>query len=149
MTDNPQSNEDTNSRRKCGEAANVKLSLCSLRRLWGCGGMAARTSIGTSWKWVVSFTSRPALSRIKSHQCPVKKRRGVGTHSLTGHHGNGETSLASVLGLTARGLVTTLTELPRLPHQRKNASTDFTQSLKSAPGMRYKQASDTSCQRNW
>jgi len=78
----------------------VKLSLRSLRRLWGCGGMAARINIGISWKWVVSFTSRPALSRIKSHQCPMNKRRGVWTHSLTGHHGNGETSLAPVRNRT-------------------------------------------------
>jgi len=102
---------------------------------------------------MVSFMSRPALSRIMSHQCPLNKRRGVRTHSLTRHHGNGETSPASDRNQTplrahCRGLVTTHTELSHIPHQRKNASIDFTQSLKSAPGTQHKQTKDTGCQRN-
>jgi hypothetical protein len=67
-----------------GKAANVKLSLRSPRRLWGCWGMAARINFATSWRRVVSFTSRPTLPRIKSHRCPLNKGRGVGIHSLTG-----------------------------------------------------------------
>jgi hypothetical protein len=77
------------------KVANVKMSLRSPRRLWGCWSMAAGINFATSWRRVVSFTSRPTLPRIKSHRCPLNKSRGVGIHSLTGQHGKGETILAS------------------------------------------------------
>jgi hypothetical protein len=61
----------------------VKLSLCSTNYalyhegVWGSGCVYPHfLDFGTSWRWVVSFTSRPLYPPVKSSRYPLDRRLG-------------------------------------------------------------------------
>jgi hypothetical protein len=59
------------------ECLSVKFSLCltkhhAMKAYWGSGGIDARVlDLGTRWRWVVSFTTRPLYPQVKSPWYPL------------------------------------------------------------------------------
>jgi hypothetical protein len=48
-----------------------------MKAYWGNGGIASRIlDLGTRWRLVVSFTSRPLYPQGKSPWCPLDRRLG-------------------------------------------------------------------------
>jgi hypothetical protein len=75
---------------------NVKLSLCLINYalrdegVWGSGCIDSHfLDLGTSWRWVVSFTPRPLYPREKSPRYPLDRRLG-GLQSRSGRFGEGK-----------------------------------------------------------
>jgi hypothetical protein len=71
----------------------VKLSLCLTnytllhKRVWGSGCIGPRfLDLGTSWRWVVSFTLRSLYHRGKSPRYPLDRMLG-GSQSRSGRRG--------------------------------------------------------------
>jgi hypothetical protein len=55
--------------------------------MWGSGCIDPHfLDLGTSWRWVVSFTPRPPYPQEKSPLYPLDRRLG-GPHSWSGRHG--------------------------------------------------------------
>jgi hypothetical protein len=75
----------------------VKLSLCltkhhAMKTYYGSGGIASRIlDLGTRWRWVVSFTSRPLYPQGKSPRYPLDRKLG-GPQSRSGRGGQEKNS---------------------------------------------------------
>jgi hypothetical protein len=75
----------------------VKVSLCltkhqAMKKYWRSGGIAPRIpDLGTRWRWVVSFTSRPPYPQGKSPCYPLD-RRLAGPQSYSGCSGEEKNS---------------------------------------------------------
>jgi hypothetical protein len=57
-----------------------------MKAYWGSGGIAPRIDFGTTWMWLVSFTSRPLYPWGKSPCYPMSRRLG-GPQNRCGHGG--------------------------------------------------------------
>jgi hypothetical protein len=80
----------------CYKGWKAKLSMCltnyALRHegVWGSGCIDPHfLDLGTSWRWVVSFTPRPLYPRGKSPRYPLYRRFG-GPQNRSGQHGEEE-----------------------------------------------------------
>jgi len=62
------------------------------KKYWGSGGIAPHIlDVGTTWRWVVSFTPRPLYTQGKSPRYPLDRRLG-GPQSRSGHGGEEKNS---------------------------------------------------------
>jgi hypothetical protein len=96
---------------------------------WGSGGMAPRIlDLGTRWRWVVSFTSRPLYTQGKSPWYAMDRRLG-GPQSRS-ERGGEEINSQPLLGLepptiqpVAQCYTTELSRLPRDEVQKQISRT--------------------------
>jgi hypothetical protein len=90
-----------------------------MKEYWGSGGTDPRIlDLGTKWRWMVSFTTRPLYAQGKSPCYPLDKRLG-GAQNRCGHGGE-EKNFQPLPGLeppiihtVAQNYTTELTRLPR------------------------------------